>query len=110
MIDTHRERRLEQVIADYLAAEDAGAAPDRAELRAAHPELAEDLRAFFREHDRIGRLASPFRAAQAGPEESLPLPAEEPTAGLATRPSEPRPESTMAGEAATNDPSVSGGP
>ena len=62
MADEDREQRLDQVIADYLAAQDAGIAPARDALLAAHPDLAEDLRSFFREHDRLGRLAAPLRA------------------------------------------------
>jgi serine/threonine protein kinase len=62
MADADREQRLDQVIADYLAAQDAGIAPARDALLAAHPDLAEDLRSFFREHDRLGRLAAPLRA------------------------------------------------
>jgi tRNA A-37 threonylcarbamoyl transferase component Bud32 len=62
MADEDREQRLDQVIADYLAAQDAGIAPAREALLAAHPDLAEDLRSFFREHDRLGRLAAPLRA------------------------------------------------
>jgi tRNA A-37 threonylcarbamoyl transferase component Bud32 len=62
MADEDREQRLDQVIADYLAAQDAGIAPARDALLAADPDLAEDLRSFFREHDRLGRLAAPLRA------------------------------------------------
>ena len=54
MTDADREQRLEQLIADYLVAQDAGIPADRAALVAAHPCLADDLRSFFREHDRLG--------------------------------------------------------
>ena len=63
MTESDREQVLEQIIADYLAAQDAGSPPEQASLLAAHPDLAEELRAFFREHDRLGRLAAPIRAA-----------------------------------------------
>ncbi len=62
MADEDREQRLDQVIADYLAAQDSGIAPALDALLAAHPDLAEDLQSFFREHDRFGRLAAPLRA------------------------------------------------
>jgi eukaryotic-like serine/threonine-protein kinase len=60
MTGSDRERAIERVIADYLAAEDAGTPPDRAAILASHPDLADDLGAFFREHDRFDRLAAPL--------------------------------------------------
>jgi WD40 repeat protein/tRNA A-37 threonylcarbamoyl transferase component Bud32 len=80
MTDADHEERLEQLIAEYLAAEDAGTPPDRAEFLAAHPELADDLGSFFRAHDRIGRLAAPLRAAAAEAEPAGTRPADAPTA------------------------------
>ena len=74
MNEPDRERRLEQIIADYLAAEDAGAAPRPDKLVAAHSDLADDLRTFFREHQRIGRLSAPLRAAAGGPQAAEPDP------------------------------------
>jgi WD40 repeat protein len=60
------EERLERAIALYLAAEDAGSAPDLEQFVAGHPGLGDDLRNFFREHKRIGRLSAPLRAAARG--------------------------------------------
>ena len=67
MTEHDREQRLEQVIADYLVAEDAGTPQDFEELVAAHHDLADDLRTFFREYHRIGRLSAPLRDAARGP-------------------------------------------
>ena len=65
MTNTENELRLEQVIAAFLAAEDAGSSIDREGLMATHSDIADELQRFFRGHDRIGRLAAPFRAAAA---------------------------------------------
>ncbi len=59
---TEREQRLNEVMAAYVQAADAGQAPDRAEILARHPDLAADLEAFFADHDRLNRLAEPLRA------------------------------------------------
>ncbi len=85
MADEDREQRLDQVIADYLAAQDAGTAPANDALLAAHPDLADDLRSFFREHDRLGRLAAPIRAGF----EPTPSRESESTLGTTTSSSSP---------------------
>ncbi len=61
MSEADRERVIEQVIADYLVAEDAGTTPDRDAIFAAHLDLAPELQSFFREHDRFDRMAAPLR-------------------------------------------------
>ncbi len=45
------EARLEELIAGYLQAVQAGETPDRADLLARHPDLAADLEEFFADHD-----------------------------------------------------------
>jgi len=56
---------LDQLIADYVCAVEKGDAPDREQLLAAHPELADDLRDFFRHRDRMEKLLDPLRSAAA---------------------------------------------
>jgi WD40 repeat protein len=52
---------LDAIIADYLQQVEAGAVPDREGLLAEHPELAERLRAFFADYDRLDRQAAELR-------------------------------------------------
>jgi WD40 repeat protein/tetratricopeptide (TPR) repeat protein len=46
-----RDERVNEVIAEYLRAADAGQAPSREELLARHPDLADELRSFFTDND-----------------------------------------------------------
>jgi hypothetical protein len=50
---TSRDARLQSLIADYIKQVEAGETPNREELLARHPDLADSLAGFFREHDRM---------------------------------------------------------
>ena len=50
---------LDGLLARYLTAVEAGEQLDRQQLIAEHPELAEQLRAFFRNHDEMRGMAAP---------------------------------------------------
>jgi WD40 repeat protein/tetratricopeptide (TPR) repeat protein len=63
--NTDREARLDELIAVYLEAVEAGRAPDREVWLARHPDLADELRRFFANHDRMAQVGEPLRAAAA---------------------------------------------
>src|SRR5947207_14031934 len=64
---------LDAVIGAYLQQVEAGAVPDRAALLAAHPELADRLRAFFADYDRLDRQAGELRLSN-DPNRTIDLP------------------------------------
>src|SRR5205823_12246749 len=74
--------RVDQAIADYLHAEDAGAPPDLAEFLARFPpDVACRLASFLDDHHRVGRLAVPLRPADLTT--ALPTPGATTPRGLA---------------------------
>jgi WD40 repeat protein/HEAT repeat protein len=58
--DDH-DARVNEAIADYLAACETGTPPDREAFLAQHADVADSLRAFLADHDRIRRAAPPPR-------------------------------------------------
>src|SRR5438105_12956865 len=60
---SERDQRLEQVLAEYVRSVDAGQPLARETLLAEHPDLADDLRSFFRNRSAVEKLAEPLAAA-----------------------------------------------
>src|SRR3954469_10433696 len=57
-MDPDRDRRLDEVVTAYLKAVEAGHAPDRDELLARHPDLADDLAAFLAADSQVRRAVA----------------------------------------------------
>jgi WD40 repeat protein/HEAT repeat protein len=53
----NHEQHVDEAIAEYLAACEAGTPPDRAAFLARHPDIAESLDAFLADHERMKRAA-----------------------------------------------------
>ena len=60
-----REQRVNEAIAAYLGAVDAGRTPDPKEFIAAHGDIAVELEAFFANRDEFERVAKPLQPARA---------------------------------------------
>jgi WD40 repeat protein len=58
---TEADDKLGAILAEYLQAVDNRQAPDREALIARHPDLADRLRAYFADQDRLDALAAPAR-------------------------------------------------
>jgi hypothetical protein len=58
------ELYLDEILATYLKAEEAGQQVDRDELLARHPEVAAGLASFFADFDRVEGLVVPLRAVR----------------------------------------------
>ena len=54
---SRRDQRLDEAVAEYLLAAEAGRAPDRREFLARYPDLAGDLASFFDDEDCVRRMA-----------------------------------------------------
>ena len=65
---------LDAVIAAYVQQVEAGAVPDREALLAQHPELADGLRDFFADYDRLDRQAGELHLPGAATEPSAARP------------------------------------
>ena len=70
-----REARLDQLIAAYLEAVEDGCAPARETWFAQHADLADDLRAFLANHDRMAQSGA---AACTGASRGYGLPGADP--------------------------------
>ena len=57
----NHQARLHEAVASYLQALDAGAAPDQGDWLERYAEVADDLRAFFADQERLHHLAEPLR-------------------------------------------------
>jgi hypothetical protein len=85
-----RDRQLGEVIVAWRQAAEAGQPLDREQILAEHPELAEDLAAFFEGQDRLEPLAAPLRGLVNGGMALLP--------GSGTRPGEENAEGMTLGD------------
>ena len=65
--------RLNQILAAYLEAELSGQSPDREQWLRRHPDIADELQAFFYDHDKMQALAEPVQPRVASDDESVTI-------------------------------------
>ena len=63
--DGSHNERLDEILAEYLDSERSGQKLDRQRLLTEHSDLANELRAFFADHDRMKAVAEPLRVADS---------------------------------------------
>src|SRR5262245_6507196 len=67
---TDREQRLNEAIAAYVDAAESNVHPDPDQFIALHPDLADELRAFLDNFNRMNELAAPLRSLGCSSQES----------------------------------------
>lgn len=80
-----RGRQVNDIIAAYLEAADAGEEPDREGLLRQYPDLAAELRAFFADRDAFSRLAAPGKTQAQFAEEATVPPTPQPAVPVGTK-------------------------
>ena len=65
--------RLNQILAAYLEAEQSGQSADREQWLRRHPDIADELQAFFDDHDKMQALAEPVKPQVASDDESVTI-------------------------------------
>jgi thiol-disulfide isomerase/thioredoxin len=78
-----REERRDEAVASYLLALDAGQRPDPEEWVGRYPDVAEELRAFLADQQRLARLAEPLRSLGPRAMETIALTGATPAPGAA---------------------------
>jgi hypothetical protein len=96
--DDDRQRRLEEAMAEYLIAADAGRRPEAEDFLARYPDLRVELAGLLADLSAMARLVEPLFPAGAAPPVSAAAPGTEPGATL------PITDVTMAPAAPTPDP------
>jgi predicted Ser/Thr protein kinase len=90
MTESSRDDRINKVIADFLKAVEQGDAPDQKAILARHPDLAEELRAFFHDQEQLQHFAAGLSPAPpATPELTVALAGRPQPQGETIAPTEP---------------------